>query len=69
MANLSEASYTPRLLTTRQVAATLGCSRAWVHELARRRVLEAVRLVPLGDLRFRIEDVERLIAGSPGETP
>lgn len=41
----------------------LGISRARVQMLAKAGVLQPVRLVPLGDLRFRVEDVERLIAG------
>lgn len=54
----------PRLLRTSEVATMLGCSRARVHQLARAGVLHPVRLVPLGDLRFRVEDVERMIAGA-----
>jgi hypothetical protein len=53
-----------RLLRTSEVATMLACSRGRVHQLARAGVLRPVRLVPLGDLRFRVEDVERLIAGA-----
>jgi predicted DNA-binding transcriptional regulator AlpA len=63
MTNQIEVSPSRRLLRTREVAEMLACSRARVHQLAQTGVLSPVRLVPLGDLRFRVEDVERLIAG------
>jgi DNA-binding transcriptional MerR regulator len=52
-----------RLLTSREVAVMLGITRQRVHRLSQIGVLDPVRLVPGGDLRFRIEDVERLIRG------
>ena len=41
----------------------LGVTRQRVHRLSQLGVLRPVRLVPGGDLRFRVEDVERLIEG------
>jgi|GEM_PF-1701175 len=46
----------------------LGVTRQRVHRLAQLGVLYPVRLVPGGDLRFRVEDVERLIQGN-GKSP
>lgn len=40
-----------------------GCNRRRVLQLAESGVLRPVRLVPGGDLRFRVEDIERLIEG------
>ena len=42
----------------------LGVSRQHVHGLTQRGILTPIRLVPRGDLRFRIEDVEALIEGA-----
>jgi DNA-binding transcriptional MerR regulator len=52
-----------RLLLTKEVAALLECSPKRVRELAADGLLVPVRLTPLGHLRFRREDVERLVAG------
>jgi hypothetical protein len=52
-----------RLLKTVEVAAMLGVSPQHVNGLTRRGILNPVRLVPGGDLRFRVEDIEALIAG------
>ncbi|MGD0713104.1 MAG: helix-turn-helix domain-containing protein [Gaiellaceae bacterium] len=57
-----------RLLKSREVAEMLGVTRQRVHRLAQLGVLYPVRLVPGGDLRFRVEDVERLIQGN-GKSP
>jgi len=53
----------PRLLTSGQVAEILGVSRERVQILARQGTLTPIRFGPKGRLRFRVEDVERLIAG------
>ena len=58
-----EVSSQRRLLKTSEVAKMLGCSRARVCQLAAAGVLQPVRLVPLGDFRFRLEDIKRLIEG------
>jgi DNA-binding transcriptional MerR regulator len=50
-----------RLLTTGEVAVMLGVTRQRVHRLAQLGVLQPVRLVPKGHLRYRIEDVAKLI--------
>jgi hypothetical protein len=57
--------YSPRrrLLKTSEVAIMLGVSRQWVDGLARNGVLTPVRLVPRGDMRFRVEEIESLIRG------
>jgi excisionase family DNA binding protein len=52
-----------QLLVTREVAAALRCTPATVRELVNAGRLSPVRLSPKGHLRFRFEDVERLIAG------
>jgi excisionase family DNA binding protein len=52
-----------RLLASSEVATMLGVSRQRVHRLSQLGVLRPVRLVPGEDLRFRVEDVERLIRG------
>lgn len=58
-------SVAPRLLSTRTVAAMLGVSAWRVRALVKEGVLEPVRLGgEHGKLRFRVEDVERLIAGT-----
>jgi hypothetical protein len=53
-----------RLLKSREVALMLGVTRQRVHDLVQIGVLRPVRLVPQGDFRFRVEDVERLIEGN-----
>jgi DNA-binding transcriptional MerR regulator len=57
-----------RLLKSREVAAMLGVTQQRVHQLAQLGVLRPVRLVPKGDLRFRTEDVERVIRGDVAST-
>jgi excisionase family DNA binding protein len=52
-----------RLVKAREAAAMLGCSRPHVYVLIKAGVLRPVRLHPTGDLRFRVTDIERLIAG------
>jgi DNA-binding transcriptional MerR regulator len=52
-----------RLLKTREVGEMIGISPKRVRRLSQLGVLKPVRLVPSGDLRFRVEDVERLIRG------
>jgi excisionase family DNA binding protein len=52
-----------QLLVTREVAAKLRCTPATVRELVNGGRLRPIRLSPKGHLRFRLEDVERLIAG------
>jgi DNA-binding transcriptional MerR regulator len=55
---------TPRLLATKEVARALGCSVKTVRQtLVANGVLTPIRLSPQGYLRFRSEDVERLISG------
>ena len=41
----------------------LGCTRQNLYKLVQRGVLVPVQLVPGGDFRFRLADVERLIQG------
>jgi excisionase family DNA binding protein len=56
------------VILTREVAERLGCSPKTVRELVATGRLNPVRLSPRGHLRFRVEDVEALIAGeNPGE--
>jgi excisionase family DNA binding protein len=52
----------PRALVTKQeLAGLLRCSASTVDRLRRRGVIETVQLVPGGRVRFRVEDVERLL--------
>jgi excisionase family DNA binding protein len=54
----------PRLLATKEVARALGCSAKTVRQtLVANGVLTPIRLTPQAHMRFRPEDVERLIAG------
>lgn len=53
----------PRLLRGSEVALMLGIALPRVRGLVREGKLEAVRIGDRGWHRFRIEDVERLIAG------
>ena len=56
------------LLLTREVAEALDCSPFTVRRLAQKGVLEPVRLTPKAYLRFRPEDVDRLLRnGKTGE--
>jgi DNA-binding transcriptional MerR regulator len=52
-----------RLIKSHEVALMLDVTRQRVHQLVKLGVLHPVRLVPGGDLRFRVEDVERVIHG------
>jgi excisionase family DNA binding protein len=56
-----------RLLTTAETAHLLGVSKDSVQRAVRAGTLEAVRLRPGGHPRFRLADIERLIAGRPGD--
>ena len=53
----------PRLLRAREVADILGVDPSRVRELVADGTLPSVRLGLHGWHRFRLEDVERLIAG------
>jgi excisionase family DNA binding protein len=53
----------PRLLSTKEVAVMLGVRPGRVWELVANGDLPSVRLGAQGWHRFRVEDVERLIAG------
>jgi hypothetical protein len=53
-----------RLLGTRLVAETLGCSAWRVRDLVRDGVLTPVRFGQQGKFRFRVEDIARLVGGS-----
>jgi excisionase family DNA binding protein len=53
----------PRLYKLREVAYLLGVRPARVRELVASGALPSVRLGEQGWHRFRLEDVERLIAG------
>jgi excisionase family DNA binding protein len=53
----------PRLYRASEVARILGVTSARVRELAADGQLPSVRLGEQGWHRFRLEDVERLIAG------
>ena len=53
----------PRLLRASEVAAALGISPWRVRELVASGDLPSVRFGSKGWHRFRLEDVERLIAG------
>jgi excisionase family DNA binding protein len=56
-----------RWLSVREVAAMLGVSTKRIRELVAEGRLSSVRLGENGWHRFRVEDVERLIAGQePG---
>src|SRR4051812_5879313 len=50
-----------RVMTTRSVAEALAVSVETIRRYAERGVLEPVRFVPGGPLRFRVEDVEALL--------
>jgi excisionase family DNA binding protein len=52
-----------RLLRAKEVARVLGVTPVRVRELVARGELPSVRLGKHGWHRFRIEDVERLVAG------
>ena len=60
---MARATQEPRLVLARDVATALGCSTKRVRQISANGLLEAVRLSPRGHLRFRAEDVERLIRG------
>jgi DNA-binding transcriptional MerR regulator len=47
----------------KEVATQLNCRPEHIRLLVKRGLLKPVRLSPEGWLRFRAEDVERLIAG------
>jgi excisionase family DNA binding protein len=47
----------------KEVAAQLNCQPEHIRVLVARGLLKPVRLSPRGRYRFRVEDVERLIAG------
>lgn len=51
------------LLKVREVAAILGVNRTRVWELVRDEELRSIRLGAQGHHRFRVEDVERFLAG------
>jgi excisionase family DNA binding protein len=51
------------LLTTREVSEIYRCSERRVRELVAEGALTPVRFSERGRMRFRLEDVERLIAG------
>lgn len=53
----------PRLLRASEAAAMLGISVDRLRDLVAEDVLRSVRLAGTGWHRFRVEDVERLIAG------
>jgi excisionase family DNA binding protein len=53
----------PRLIRASEVARMLGVHISTVRELAESGELRSVRLGGTGWRRFRIEDIERLIAG------
>jgi excisionase family DNA binding protein len=55
-----------RLLSAKQVADRLSVRTERVRELAREGQLRSIRLTPLGNHRFRPEDVKRLLAGEDG---
>lgn len=67
MANVAEPDLRRRLLTTDEVAGILGVSPDVILGLAHQGVLPSVRLTPRAPFRFRVEDVERLIAGKNPE--
>ena len=52
-----------RLLRASEVAEICGISRDYLRQLVAEGKLESVRLGELGWHRFRIEDVERFLAG------
>jgi excisionase family DNA binding protein len=54
---------TRAVILTREVAERLGCSPKTVRELVATGRLNPVRLSPRGHLRFRLEEIENLIAG------
>jgi len=55
---------TPRLLATKEVARALGCSVKTVRRtVVANGVLTPIRLTPQGHMRFRPDDVDRLVAG------
>jgi excisionase family DNA binding protein len=56
----------PRLLSSKEVGRILGISQFYVWELVRDGKLRSLRLSPRGQHRFRVEDIERFMAG---ETP
>ena len=58
-----------RLLKASEVAEMFGLGRDYVRFLVAAGKLESVRFGPNGWHRFRVEDVERLIAGKGGDAP
>jgi predicted site-specific integrase-resolvase len=54
------------LLLAKDVAVMLACSTKHVHNLVDAGRLNPVRLSPRGHLRFRPEDIERIISGENG---
>jgi excisionase family DNA binding protein len=59
----------PKLLTAREVAAVLRVTPERVQQLAREGRIPAIRIGERGGYRFRIEDVERTIAGGEVKSP
>jgi excisionase family DNA binding protein len=57
-----------RLVLASEVASMLGVGLPYVRQLVREGKLEAVRIGGTGWHRFRVEDVERLIAGGRDAT-
>lgn len=56
-----------RLLRASEVAEMYGLSRGYVRELVAEGKLESVRIGSKGWHRFRVEDVERFLAGEEPE--
>jgi excisionase family DNA binding protein len=57
------------LVTKQELAELLRCSPSTVDRLRRRGVIESVQLMPGGAVRFRVEDVERLLDAPPAPLP
>jgi excisionase family DNA binding protein len=60
----------PRALLTRaELADLLRCSTSTVDRIVRRGLLRPIRVVPGGAVRFKVEDVERLLDAPPRPRP
>lgn len=62
-------AHTRRLLSAREAAEQLGVGVATVRRAAHDGRLDAVRVRENGWLRFRVADVEALVAGTPALPP
>ena len=60
---MSASTGTARLVPTTEAAKVLGVHPDTVRRAARAGLIRPVRLGRRGNLRFRLEDIERIVAG------